>query len=108
MAKARKSKAYRDLRQSLLDDLESRGLVQDVYTDMVDQYMDLWERRQELKKDIAENGVSLMDPKRGMRVENRSVTLESQVVTQMLRLFKALGFQDMATAAKPGGGDDEL
>ena len=108
MAKAKKPKAYRDLKQSLLDDLESRGLVQDVYTDMVDQYMDLWERRQELKKDIAENGVSLMDPKRGMRVENRSVMLESQVVTQMLRLFKALGFQDMAAAAKPGGVDDEL
>ena len=105
---AGRSKAYKQLKASLLADLESRGLVQDVYTDMVEQYMDLWDRRQQLKKDIAANGVSIMDPKRGMPVENRSVSLEAQVVTQMLRLFKALGFQDIAAAAKPGVVDDEL
>lgn len=105
---AGKPKAYTQLKKSLLDDLEARGLVQDIYRDMVDQYMDLWERRQQLKKDIKERGVSIMDPKRQMPVENRSVSLEAQVVTQMLRLFKALGFQDMATTAKSGGDFDEL
>ena len=98
------------LRQSMLDDLESRGLVQDVYHDLVEQYVDLWDHRKKLRADIRKRGVVVMDPKRNMYVENRSVSMEAQVSAQMLRLYKALGFQDLATGSgKPGGEfDDEL
>jgi hypothetical protein len=46
-----------------------------------------------------------------MMVENRSVSMEAQVSAQMLRLYKALGFQDLATGRGSGGTwdpDDEL
>lgn len=108
--KPTKPRGYNKLKQSLLDNLQARGLVEDVYTDMVQNYMDLWERRQQLRADIEERGVSIMDTKRGMPVENRSVSLEAQVSAQMLRLYTALGFKDLAAAGAKAGGDpdDEL
>lgn len=110
MAKKSKSTAYRKLSRSLTENLEARGLVEDVYVDKVREYMDLWERRQDLKKDIDNRGVTVLDERRGVLVENRSVSLEVQVSRQMLALYKALGFQDEASAARRmgGDGDDEL
>ena len=103
------TKAYKALRQSLLESLEARGLVEDVYRDKVDEYMDLWRQRIELKKDIRDRGVSIMDVKRGMPVENRSVSLELQVSKQMLAIFTALGFKPAEGRAGRGGFDgDEL
>lgn len=106
-----KAKGYNELKKSMLDDLEARGLVQDVYARMVDDYMDLWETLRKLKADIRKRGVVVEDPKRNMFVENRSVSMSAQVSAQMLRIYKALGFQDMATDASRGYGgdpDDEL
>ena len=49
----RQTKAFRGLRQSMLDDLTARGLVDQAYTDKVEEYMDLWVQRQKLEADIA-------------------------------------------------------
>lgn len=103
------TKAYRALRQSLLESLEARGLVEDVYRDKVDEYMDLWRQRMELREDIRERGVAVMDTRRGMMVENRSVSLEVQVSKQMLAIFTALGFKPAeGRAGRCAGDDDEL
>lgn len=104
----RKTKQYRELKKSMLDNLEARGLLEKAYTDKVDEYLDFWVRRQELQTDVAERGLSVMDD-RGRITENRSVSLEIQVARQMLAVWTALGFK--AAAAKsdvPGGMDDEL
>lgn len=101
----RQGKACRTLRQSMLDSLAARGLDQAAYADKVEEYMDFWVLRQELKADIAQRGLTVVDD-RGRQTENRSVSLSVQVSRQMMTLFTALGF-------KPGdlmdaGGDDEL
>lgn len=104
----RKTKQYRGLKKSMLDNLEARGLLEKAYTDKVDEYLDFWVRRQELQTDVAERGLSVMDD-RGRITENRSVSLEIQVARQMLAVWTALGFKDAAAKSDvPGGIDDEL
>lgn len=104
----RKTKQYRELKKSMLDNLEARGLLEKAYTDKVDEYLDFWVRRQELQTDVAERGLSVIDD-RGRITENRSVSLEIQVARQMLAVWTALGFKDAAAKLDvPGGMDDEL
>ena len=90
----RQTKAFRELRQSMLEDLTARGLVDRAYTD-------------KLEADIAARGVTVADAKRGMPVENRSVSLSVQVSRQMLAIFTALGLKDDACAASSQGDDDD-
>ena len=113
MAKAKwrieREKARADLEASLLDNLEARGLVEDVYRDKVSEYMGLWDRLQDLRDDIKRRGIAVMDAKRGMVVENRSVSLEVQVSRQMLAIYTALGFKARdAGGAGVEDGMDEL
>lgn len=91
-----------DLEKSLLDNLEARGMVEDIYRDKVSEYMGLWDRLQDLRSDIRKRGVSIMDTRRGIPVENRSVSLEVQVSRQMLAIYTALGFK-----VRDGGGGSE-
>ena len=103
----RQTKAFRELHQSMLDDLAARGLVDQAYTDKVAEYMDFWVQRQKLEADIAARGITVLDEKRGMMVENRSVSLSVQVSRQMLAIFTALGLKDDACAASHQGDDDD-
>ncbi len=48
-----------------------------------------------------------MDEKRGMLVENRSVSLEVQVSRQMLAIYSALGFKDDGLNAKRADNEDD-
>lgn len=109
MAEVRKSRAFKALKQSMVEGLETRGLCEDIYRDKVEEYMEFWARRQELAADIRERGLSVMD-ERGRITENRSVSLEIQVSRQMLAIFTALGFKDKAAGGRPDGvfDDDEL
>ncbi len=102
----KKSGAYRALRTAMLKSLEARGLGDKVYTDKVEEYMDFWVRRRELRDDVAERGLTVVDD-RGRVTENRSVSLEVQVSRQMLAIFAALGFkpEDLRTSIED---DDEL
>ncbi|MBQ0166096.1 MAG: hypothetical protein KBT02_03175 [Treponema sp.] len=105
--------AYKALHKSLESDLADRGLDIEVYKDKVCEYMDLWEHRQQLRNDIAERGVTVWSEKQGMKVDNRSVSLEIQISRQMLAIFQSLGFKDKAIKAtspiKDGDdNDDEL
>ena len=98
---------YRDLRQAMLDNLAARSLDEDVYRDKVQEYMDFWVRRQELRDDIDRRGLTVTDD-RGRLMENRSVSLEIQVSRQMLAIFATLGFKEDALASSPRDDDDEL
>ena len=53
--------AYKELRQSMLQNLIDRDLDGDVYRDKVQEYMDFWVRRQELRDDIARRGLTVTD-----------------------------------------------
>lgn len=101
----RKTKSFRELRQSIQDDLTAAGKVSRIHTEMLDLYMDLWCDLQRFQADIEARGVVVMDEKRGMQVENRSVSLKLQVSREMRALY------DELTRAEPGAGggdDDEL
>lgn len=98
---------YRELRQSMLQNLIDRDLDGDVYRDKVQEYMDFWVRRQELRDDIARRGLTVTDD-RGRLMENRSVSLEIQVSRQMLAIFSTLGFKEDALASGQRDDDDEL
>ncbi len=109
MAKRSKTAEYRRLKKSLEDNLISRGLVEDVFRDKLGEYMALWRKFQTLDEDIETRGVTVLDERRGMMVENRSVSLAVQVSRQMLAIYDALGFKEQAKSAVPlGGEDDEL
>lgn len=85
-------------------------MVEQMYLDKVDEYMDLWEQRILLKKDIEERGLTIYDEKKGWTSENRSVSLEVQVSRQMLALYKALGFtaDTVKVQSKTQQADDDL
>ena len=101
----RKSKGFRALKQAMLDNLASRGLDEEVYTDKVTEYMDFWVLRQKLDEDITQRGLTVTDD-RGRQTENRSVSLKVQVSKQMLALFNALGFKHSDFMGT--GEDDDL
>lgn len=102
--KVERERKRAELESSLLENLEARGLVEDVYRDKVQEYMGLWDRLQDLRQDIKLRGIAVLDAKRGMMVENRSVSLEIQVSRQMLAIYAALGFKARDGS---GGGVDE-
>ena len=109
----KKTKAFRELRASMADSLESRGLIQPVYTELLNRYLDLWCEYQDLTDDIKERGVVVMDEKRGMLVENRSLTIRHQTSNKMLDIYAALGFRDISAPragpkANGANADDEL
>lgn len=97
---------YRELKRSMMDALAVRGIDEEVYRDKVQEYMDFWVRRQELRDDIARRGLTVTDD-RGRLMENRSVSLEIQVSRQMLAIFTTLGFKEDALAAAARGDDDD-
>ena len=103
MAKKKAETLAKELKKTMLDNLQARGLVDPVYVDKVTEYIDLWMRRQALKEDIEERGVTVLDEKRGVMTENRSVSLEVQVSRQMLAIYGALGFK--ASSEKDAGAD---
>lgn len=100
----RKTTQYRTLKRSLLDLLAWRGMTDQVYLDKVDEYMDFWVRRCELRDDVRERGLSVVDD-RGRWMENRSVSLEIQVSRQMMTIFSALGLNVTKTTEQE---EDEL
>lgn len=101
----RRSKGFRTLKKAMLDNLAERGLNQMVYADKVEEYMDFWVLRQELKEDISDRGLTITDS-RGRQSENRSVSMAVQVSRQMMVIFKALGFK--ASDFENMGEDDDL
>lgn len=104
--RSKKSNAYRELKAALLRSLKARGLDDKAYTDKVNEYMDFWERRRELRDDVAKRGLTVVD-ERGRVMENRSVSLEVQVSRQMLAIFAALGFRPEDLRQAPES-EDEL
>lgn len=101
----RKSKAFRELKADLEANLEARGMVEQVYRDKVNEYLDFWVLHQELLADIKARGLTVLDD-RGRQSENRSISLSIQVSRQMLNIYTALGFK--SEGVKGGELDDEL
>ena len=104
--KYERTKAYRELKDSLVNEMESLGKVAPVYMDQVDEYMALWVQLQAFREDVETRGVAVMDETRGQMVENRSASLRLQTSKQMQALRNEMLKVDPSRAA--GGEDDEL
>ncbi|AQX55913.1 P27 family phage terminase small subunit [Priestia flexa] len=81
------------IRKSLLEQLENRGFSGEVYKDLVNDYMNLWDNKNALQKDIKERGVVFKD-RSSVGVEmyknNPSVKDQLAVNKQMLQILKDL------------------
>lgn len=107
MADIRRTKVYRELRQSLLEHLEGRGLKRLPYTDMVEQYMGYWVEIQQAQAEIDRDGLTILDERRGTPIQNPACATKRQASQELRKLFATLGFEAEAKRAAAGGDDDD-
>lgn len=104
----KRTKLYRELKSSMEDNLESRGLVEPIYKDMVSRYMSFREMEYLADLDIQERGLNVMDERRGTMMANPSVATKLNASRQSAQIYRALGFEDEAKkSSSPGEGDDD-
>ena len=101
-----------DIASDLLDQLERNGVYGNHYTDLVDDYMALWDVKNKLINDIREKGVSVKyqngENQWGYK-KNDSVRELTNVNNQMLRLLDSLGLKaSKFESDSEDDGDDEM
>ena len=105
----KKTKAYRVLKQSLLDQLEENGNTKDFFVDLVEDYMRLWVIKNQLNDDIETRGV-VTEYKNGANQygtkRNDSIADLLKVNSQMLKILQQLEIK--ATPTIEDLDDDEL
>ncbi len=82
------------IKQDLLDELERKGTVGKYYTDLVYDYMVLWDAKNLLQKDIEERGAVVEYISNNGTVnkrKNESVGEMVKVNDRMVKLLDALG-----------------
>lgn len=97
------------VRKSLVEQLRAKGADIDLYKDQVNDYMMMWDLKEQLKDDIKGNGLRMeYKAANGGSVEkdNPSVKQIPLINKQMLMLLKQL---DISTdkVVKEGGGDSD-
>lgn len=107
MADFKRTKEYRDLKKSLEENLASRGLVEPIYADMVRRYLSFREMEYMADQDIAENGLNILDERRGTMMANPCVSTKLNASRQAAAIYKALGFEDEAKRSRSGGDEDD-
>ncbi|MDF1495217.1 P27 family phage terminase small subunit [Caproiciproducens sp. CPB-2] len=108
MPKKTKQKILRDeIQQDLIDQLERNGTVGTYYTDMITDYMKLWDTKNRLIADIEARGVTVESvTQAGTNIKrNDSVGDLLKTNAQMLKLLDSLGIRPAQT---DGGGDAEM
>jgi phage terminase small subunit len=95
-----------EIKKDLLDQLEEKGIYGNMYLDMINDYMALWEIKNALIKDIKKRGVSVEwvngASQHGFK-KNDSIAELNKTNAQMLRLLNELGLKAIP---KVGDGDD--
>ncbi len=83
------------IRQDLLDQLERNGTVGQYYTDLVEDYMALWDTKTKLIADIQQRGVTVLYiTSAGENLKkNDSVGDLVKINAQMLKLLAELGIK---------------
>lgn len=103
------------IKKDLLDQLERKGIYGNHYVNLIDDYISLWEIKENLIKDIKKRGVSIKWEtynKDGEVVQsgykkNESIAELNKTNAQMLKILSELGLK--AEKQEPGGeGNDEM
>ena len=102
-----RTKLYKTLKRSMEDNLQSRGLIEPIYQDMVDRYMSFREMEYLADLDIREKGLNVLDERRGTMMANPSVATKLNASRQAAQIYRALGFEDEAKKARTLDGDDD-
>lgn len=96
IASEKKTKKYKQIRESLIEQLKIRKKDYPYNLDLIEDYMDLYVTKSRLIKDIEERGVSIEwnngGGQRG-RKKNDSVELLLKVNKQMLSIISELGIK---------------
>ncbi len=85
-----------EIREDLLEQLRERNIVESHYIDLVNDYIALWEIKNELIKDIKEKGVSVKYQNGANQwgyKKNDSVRELTNVNNQMLKILNDLGLK---------------
>lgn len=109
MSKKTKIQLLRDtIRQDLLDQLERNGTVGAYFTDLVEDYMEMWDTKNKLATDIRNRGVTVdIVTSAGTNArKNDSVGELVKLNAQMLKLLDSLGIKPAPTDNV--GEDDEM
>ena len=103
----KRTKEYKELRQTLLDNLEARGLVEPIYQDMVRRYLSYREMEYLADLDISQKGLNIWDDRRKSWQANPSISAKVNAGRQAAAIYRALGFEDEAKKAQSAGDDDD-
>lgn len=96
------------IKQDLLEQLERNCTVGEQYTDLVEDYMALWDTKKMLIKDIKDRGAVVeYESNTGTKnmKKNESVSELVKVNMQMIKLLAGMGISPSMTAADD---DDEM
>ena len=100
----------KDVKQSLISQLEAKGMTSAYYMDKVDEYMTHWKLHQDCWKDIKKRGLRVtVTSGKGFEkeCENESRKSMSDESRTMLSILKALGLQE-PTALEAADGSDYM
>lgn len=99
---------YEDIKKDLLAQLKENETNGMFYTDMIEDYMDMWLAKNLLINDIKTRGVTVRYNNGGGQSgykKNESVEQLLKVNTQMLKILESIGIKPNLT--KGGGDGDE-
>ena len=105
------TKQYKNIKDSLLNELVKNGNTQEFFVSLIDDYMELWIVKEELIQDIAENGVFIIyqhgKDQQG-RTKNSSVQELTKVNAQMLKILQQLKINVRVIDSIDEDDEDEL
>ena len=97
-----------DVKEALINELEKRGILNNVYADLINDYMAFWVVKQNLIQDIKTRGVNI-EYKNGANQygtkQNDSVFNLIKTNNQMLKILSDLGLRG---AEQDGDVDEDL
>lgn len=112
-----RTKAYKEMRNQMVADLEASGLDNAYFLDLVDRFMQLWCCAKELEEDISSRGVRVEYQNGSQRGEtdNKSLDRLMKVYGMMAKFHQQFGYQETAARSRrgmeyddPDDEDDEL
>jgi P27 family predicted phage terminase small subunit len=100
-----------ELKRDILDQLERNGVYGSQYTDLVEDYMSMWDIKNKLQKDIRKRGVDIEwdngGGQKGVK-KNDSLTQLYKINSEMLNIRKELGLQPGKNKAVTNKDEDDL
>lgn len=102
----KRTRLYNAIRKDLLDGLDRNGTVGQYYSDLVEDYMDLWIAKSLAVEDVRRRGIVVTYENGGGQTgkkKNDSVELQIKLNAQMLKLLSEMGIRP---SQGDGGGDD--